>query len=68
MRIEPDHLDDFCEEYDCVGCERTRKTYVEHYPIANEYPTVQEFDRRRKFTGKLARWGVCPLCTITLPI
>jgi len=53
--FEPGHPGDFCEEYECIGCGRTGRMTVEHYPIANEYSTVQEFDRRTKYTGILSR-------------
>jgi hypothetical protein len=29
--------------------------YVEHFPIANGYSEVREFDHRENFTGVLAR-------------
>jgi hypothetical protein len=51
--FEPGHPGDFCEEYQCVGCGRTGKMYVEHYPVANEYSTSPEFDTRTKYTGIL---------------
>ena len=51
--FEPGHPGDFCEVYECIGCGRTGKMYIEHYPIANEYSTVQEFDTRIRYTGIL---------------
>ena len=50
---EPGHPGDFCEEYQCVECGRTGEMVIEHYPVANEYSTVPEFDRRMKYTGIL---------------
>ena len=51
--FEPGHPGDFCEEYECVSCGRIGRMVVEHYPVANEYSTVQEFDTRIRYTGVL---------------
>ena len=51
--FEPGHPGDFCEVYECAGCGRTGKMVIEHYPVANEYSTVQEFDTRTRYTGIL---------------
>lgn len=51
--FEPGHPGDFCEVYECVGCGRTGKMVIEHYPVANEYSTGQEFETRTRYTGVL---------------
>jgi hypothetical protein len=51
--FEPDHPGDFCEEYECVDCGRTGQMVIEHYRVANEYSTVQEFGTRTRYTGVL---------------
>ena len=38
---------------DPIGCGRTGRIYVEHYPVANEHSAVPAFDRRERFTGPL---------------
>ena len=53
--FEPGHPGDFCEVYECIGCGRTGKMIVEHYPIANDYSEIQDSDRRTKYTGILGR-------------
>ena len=53
--FEPGHPGDFCEVYECVSCGRTGRMIAEHYPVANEYSTVQEFETQTKFTGVLRR-------------
>ena len=51
--FEPGHPGEFCEEYECLGCGRTGRMYVEHYPVANEYSTVRDFSTRTRYTGIL---------------
>jgi hypothetical protein len=51
--FEPGHPGDFCEEYECISCGRTGKMYIGHYPVANEFSTVQDFEKRTTFTGVL---------------
>ena len=53
VNFEPGHPGDFCEVYECLGCSRTGKMTIEHYPIANEYSKVQDFDTRVRYTGIL---------------
>lgn len=53
VNFEPGHPGDFCEEYECIGCGRTGKMTIEHYPVPNEYSTVQDFGTRTRYTGIL---------------
>jgi hypothetical protein len=51
--FEPGHPGDFCEVYECADCGGTGRMIIEHYPVANEYSTVQDFDTQTRYTGVL---------------
>lgn len=53
VNFDPGHPGDFCEEYECIGCGGTGRMVIEHYPVPNEYSTVQDFDTRTRYTGVL---------------